>query len=343
MDIDDKPLTIWGGLIEEILHLEGGRQKVDGDPILQPLYDKLRSIEETKTVDELSQVLSTLTDREVNYLNSPFLDHLRTAMKSKDITYSCAANGFVDAFKFLRARGPKIHDPNMELKVACENGHLEFAQYALEEGANVDFDEGKPLRFASVYGHTNIVIMLIDKYGADVHANYDMALQMASNVGRTETVRALLDRGAVIEAENNAALHMACENGHTDTVLLLLDRGAAHDDYALELAGSNGHTDTVRHLLDRGADVHVKDNIILSRACEYGHLDTVRLLLDRGVDVHIDNELALWTATMNGHFEIVRLLLNRGATVFEYMITQAREKRHREIIKLLKRHWDGND
>lgn len=43
------------------------------------------------------------------------------------------------------------------------------------------------LRWASEYGHTEVVGLLLEK-GADVHANDDEALRLASRNGRTEVV-----------------------------------------------------------------------------------------------------------------------------------------------------------
>lgn len=57
--------------------------------------------------------------------------------------------------------------------------------------------------------------------GADVHANCDEALWLASKNGHTEVVRVLLEAGADVHAEDGYALQMASEWGHAEIIDLL--------------------------------------------------------------------------------------------------------------------------
>jgi len=67
-------------------------------------------------------------------------------------------------------------------------------QELIEAGANVHADNDHALRWASEYGHSEIVKILLSA-GADVHANDDMALQWASENGHSEVVK-ILKKGA---------------------------------------------------------------------------------------------------------------------------------------------------
>jgi ankyrin repeat protein len=102
----------------------------------------------------------------------------------------------------------------------------------------------------SLRGNTKTVKALL-KAGADVHAEGDLALRVASQRGHTETVKALIDEGADVHAMNDAALRWASRYGQTETVKLLLESGAdvhAMNDDALRAAALCGHTTIVKLL-----------------------------------------------------------------------------------------------
>ena len=77
------------------------------------------------------------------------------------------------------------------------------------------------------------------KNGADITANDNYAVQLASMNGWTETVKLLIDYGADITVDDNYRSTMASCFGHTETVQLLIDYGAditADDNYAVRWA-----------------------------------------------------------------------------------------------------------
>ena len=158
-------------------------------------------------------------------------------------------------------------------------------------------------------GMNDLILIALNR-GADIHAQYDLALGGASQNGHTDTVRLLLNKDANIHAQDDYALRLASLYGHADTVSLLLDNDAdihARDDGALIWASQNGHADTVRILLDRGADIHARGDEVLLWASRNGHTDTVKLLLDRGIDFH-PQYTALAYARQFEQNEVVKLL-----------------------------------
>jgi ankyrin repeat protein len=150
----------------------------------------------------------------------------------------------------------------------------------------------------------------------------------AVDLGRTEAVRALLEKGADVNAARKdgvTALMIAASAGDRATVRYLLEKGAnvnAKDEYQwtpLFSAAFAGRTDVVRTLLDKGANINDVDRVgqtALMVAAVGGHTNTVCALAQSGVDVDAkdkDGRTALMYAADLGHTDTVRALLERGA------------------------------
>ena len=153
--------------------------------------------------------------------------------------------------------------PNELLIKSARNGFLKGVQMALNNGADIHYQNDWPLRFASHNGHTDIVKLLIDN-GSDIHANNDQALHLASKYGHTDTVKLLIDHGADIHAINDNALRYATRNGHTDIVNLLKQYGSTLNEsigkyseaevlYKRTLAILEINPETQQTLIDEGA------------------------------------------------------------------------------------------
>ena len=93
-------------------------------------------------------------------------------------------------------------------------------------------------------------IPLAVKSGADIHANDEYALRVASYYGHAAAVECLLKAGANVHALDDFALRWASSRGHAAAVECLLKAGAdvhALDDYALRWASSRGHVAVVEY------------------------------------------------------------------------------------------------
>ena len=91
----------------------------------------------------------------------------------------------------------------------------------------------------------------------------------------------LVSIGADIHADNDHALRMASLNGHLDVIKFLVSKGAninAYDDDALRLASLNGHLDIVKFLVSKGADIHAWNDNALRLASQNGHTQIVNYL-----------------------------------------------------------------
>ncbi|KAG9530703.1 purine and uridine phosphorylase, partial [Aureobasidium melanogenum] len=179
-----------------------------------------------------------------------------------------------------------------KIRLAAYNNHGRILEHFLSVGnadlGEEDEDGMTALKWASAKGHSNIVLMLLNK-GADVNAqsgDSGNALQIASARGHDNIVKTLLDKGADVNNQSGdyTALQEASEEGHEKIVQMLLDKGAdvnaQHVDFtALEAASSRGHDKIVQMLLDKGADIRQYDNAIRAAQRE-GHDNVVRMLQD---------------------------------------------------------------
>lgn len=180
-------------------------------------------------------------------------------------------------------------------------------------------------------------------------------LVSAAELGHTEIVRLLLERGARIEAvdkDGDTALANAAWKGHAETVRLLLQNGAnvnsasAFRNTPLLLAVRRS-SQTSRLLIENGADVRSanKDGETpLGSAAYNGLTDILGLLLDKGADIEaVDKygDTALINASIKGYTEAARLLIDNGANVnvvnknSDTPLLFAAWKGHTEIAKLL--------
>ena len=219
---------------------------------------------------------------------------------------------------------------NQKLLQAAESGDTAEVLSLIREGAGVN--SGGP-----VYGNT----ALID----------------AAARGYSETVRALLDKGAEVDGRDNAgrtALMEAAFGGYTDTARLLLEKGANinaadHEGWGpLFFAAFSRRADTVRFLLEKGAEVNAKnkyDDCALIQAAYGGDTETVKVLLEHHADINAKDDsgrTALMEAARQGHLETVRLLLQNGAAVDlqskdgASALSLAAQQHHADIVALLK-------
>jgi len=178
--------------------------------------------------------------------------------------------------------------------------NLGVLQIEKEKSEDIDNVSISALICASAAGYADVVILLLEDEGVDIHAvdkKGRTALVWASARGHVGVVRLLIDEGADIglaDNEGRTALMWASVRDHVETVRLLLDQGADIDANdidgctALTWASVNGHVKTVRLLLDRGANINATDKdgrTALMWASVRGHVETVRLLLDQGADI----------------------------------------------------------
>ena len=220
------------------------------------------------------------------------------------------------------------------LHTASEEGHLEFAEWLLDSGADVnvhDFNQNTPLHLAARCGKLDLARMLL-KRGAGVQAwktrGYS-PLFSAVEGGNLDVVRLLLDHGAdvhILDKRENNGLHIAAVHGHLEVAQMLLALNVEvnaknHSGMTpLHRALKNSReTDLVRLLLDHGADVHMHDicrSSTLHHAAEKGNPEIIKMILERNPEVEardVRGTTPLQAASFTGDPDVVQLLLDHGA------------------------------
>jgi hypothetical protein len=118
--------------------------------------------------------------------------------------------------------------------------------------------------------------------------------------GYIDIVQDLIRRGADVNV--NPALIFASQNGRVNVVRELLNAGAnihARDDQSLIFAAANGKLSMVKYLLDHGANIHAQNNAALSfvvtNYSQFGesgtryrnYLEVIQYLLGRGANINV--------------------------------------------------------
>ena len=256
----------------------------------------------------------------------------------------------------FRIKGKALfsQDIGMELRFAAQSGQTGMVRRILSSGmvstrelTYSTANRGSPLLQATVYGHTDVVKILL-KGGANPNKtdvkSLSTPLYEACQQGYLDIVKVLLAAGAndrlKIMTYNrkkkkylpcgiehpNTPLLVAASFGHADVIKELLSRKVWQYentilDQALNHAAASGHTNVVRMLLDmhsRNPNVLAlySDTFALFTATLKGHKNVVQLLLGEGADPNLVNEMG-WTPLMmaayQGDEDLVQLLIDRGA------------------------------
>lgn len=141
-----------------------------------------------------------------------------------------------------------------------------------------DMKKVQTILFDAVRNHDMDTIKFLADKGVNfndyISSNKDSALHVASSLGYTDVVAALLENGANIHSMNGyyfTPLHVAATAGNHETVALLLSKGAkvnVHTKYsqaplAYAAASDSDRSETLKLLLD---DPHIDTNITISDA-----------------------------------------------------------------------------
>ncbi|EKV57225.1 ankyrin repeat-containing protein [Brachyspira hampsonii 30446] len=175
----------------------------------------------------------------------------------------------------------------------------------------LDIEGYTPLHRAVYNKDLNTVNVLLKDKNIDINSKLDMKVSidgwylggatpliLASYIGDTNIVSALLENNADIKARDNVdgsmAIHMASANGNNDVIMMLLakDSSTINDvdnrgNTPLHWAAMKDKPETIKLLMDNGADIEAKDAdgwTPLHYAAAFSSLQTVQTLVDLGAD-----------------------------------------------------------
>ncbi|XP_019126312.2 inversin isoform X2 [Larimichthys crocea] len=167
----------------------------------------------------------------------------------------------------------------------------------------------------------HIDINMADKYGGT-------ALHAASLSGHVNTVKLLLERGAMVDSLDvmkHTPLFRACEMGHRDVILTLI-KGSARVDLvdvdghtALHWAALGGNAEVCQILMENGISPNVQDQAgrtPLQCAAYGGYITCMAVLMENNADPNIQDKegrTALHWSCNNGYLDAVKLLLGYNA------------------------------
>ena len=192
---------------------------------------------------------------------------------------------------------------NDRLISKCKEGDLAAVESCILDGADVAHREGNTcmtgLHFAADLGHTDVVRVLIKRdggyrLGVDPRTGYGVTpLQCAAHKGHIDTVKELLNSGAMVDAR--------AKSGVT----------------ALMRAASSGHLEVVELLLEWNADVRLKCNLArnsLQKATREGHVAVAKMLAKYFSSETIFSYM--YVEATKGNFKSVKTYIDIGADIY---------------------------
>lgn len=207
-----------------------------------------------------------------------------------------------------------INHPNVKhypLHRACQNGRQSmttinflFGEDDIQEKINEKDDiDCTPLMYAAEYGHTDLVVKLIEQ-GADFNA---------------------------FDKHGRTAYWYAADGGHFDVIKTFLKngfyfinkKGDINDETAIDRAACHGHWDTVEHMIEEIPNLDIKNcdrdgETVLTMAAFAGKLDIVKKLVYKDADINNRCKRGLsplLKAIQGKHGDVVEYLLRNGADV----------------------------
>lgn len=157
---------------------------------------------------------------------------------------------------------------------------LEQYNHTAPENLYFKYELDKALRYASTYGHIDIIKLL---------------LPLLSSLMNTLTVRC-----AIIDA---------CEGGYIDIVKLLLQNGIKPGHRSMIAACNENHLEIVKLLLENNIDMSGDNqNEALAAAVKNNNVDIVKALLEHGAP---STNKMIQLAFDNKYFEVIRVLIKQ--------------------------------
>lgn len=131
------------GFLAVLTALPDAAEVINASPELRDAQDKIKLVEEQKTIDGAREVLQTCFPPALrNFLNSPFLDRLYFVLCSKKMIRTpfeaAAMLDWLDVFEFCHSRWPPV-DSTSALQWATLSNSTQVLQYLQSKGVTATF------------------------------------------------------------------------------------------------------------------------------------------------------------------------------------------------------------
>jgi len=237
-----------------------------------------------------------------------FSSHLRILFKYVVNSYlnidecsSLLCVSTIEDFDIVNLLGISLRfDDDHALRYASGCGHLPVVQYLVEKGADIHVMHDYSLRVAVKENHLHVVRFLVEN-GANIYIYIYIYIYTCNDCFQPSAENRFRKR--------KYALRYASDNGRLDIVRYLVEKGVnihTCNDYALKHASEYGHLPVVQYLLENGVNIHVENDYALRIASSKGNLHIVRFLVENGADIHACNNRARKIASEKGHRRIVK-------------------------------------
>lgn len=275
--------------------------------------------------------------------------------------YLAAAFGHASTLSILISQGGEV---NVEcgrhgspLHAACYGGHEEVVKRLLSHNASVTCGKiYKNALDASAHGgNENIAIILVQSGTIKTDADYEHALQAATEFGFISFLAELQKPTFKSFRQNDridkqkARMTRAIKGGQLGVLTKVLsgvpDPSTLIEANAVAIAASYGHNDIIRFLLGIGMGIEAEGEFgtPLRSACLMGRKSTVQLLIEQGAGINsssLENDF-LHAAASKGHAAIVKMLVQEGADVdqrggtFGSALHAAAYNGYKEVVQIL--------
>lgn len=267
----------WGEFYETVLSCDNYLLALTEEQ--KKLFTVFDQLDNATSLGGIRSIIELLTEKEINWLNSPCLDGLVYSVSAHiPIWYiiTTRQDKYVETCRFYLS---KKLDKKYFIK-ACENGLVNIAKLFIEYGANIHKNHNEAFIEACGNGHMDVVKLLIE-HGVDIHCNFIgyRALTRAASTGQPEIVKFLIENKIDIHYENDDSLMHACNNGRLETVKTLLENGAnihAQNNRAIQYAFANANTELIKILLEHGAVPSTND---INKAFNNNRLEIFQVLI----------------------------------------------------------------
>lgn len=313
-------------------------------------YTKAETDVRTSIVDQESELLRKamgsdrldIVDILIKYGNNP--------LGWPALNYA-ANQGDIHAVILLTEHGANPNTADIEgstaLHRALESGNISIAKFLMSRGANIHLinnSHESSLHFAVISNVKEVVSLALNE-GLDPCFNTgnscweNNAINLACFLGKTESLKTLINLGIDIKDTKFAPMHSAAAGGNLDIIKLLVLHGVSlnfcsfgwYPQTPLQCAAASGHVDVLKYIFDVGIGFPENDptgcntlyRTLAGNENIKGRVECVRYLLDKGVVIQKSN-YEFWSALLNTSSEVLSVLLEKKIIYIDDVIANDR-------------------